>query len=374
MAELVVGLVCPMEDCVRKDERDCLRLQTAPLVRRIRLSSKCRIRPELRFEDRFEPAVDPIAVVRLDRYVPVGRGRETGRHDGILPIHDQNIVRVVKVVFGDMSVRGYEFSFGSHRFDASHREARLPGMLNVDDCPRFAVEIEQAGFRQRGEAEIPDRRAAQTLVLQLHFPVQNPALEKHVGEAASAGPLDLSGHAVQQPVPVAVNGADEHQIVAVVGLLPADFLVVSQVEQRQEADAELLAVGLVERKGPVEHGQDAQRVAVVGNRVPMVNDQLRLGMQFLDFIEILNGNGLALDEKDIIVLPVLGALDDPDMVTVDVAGQQIPVDPDRGLDRERVGRALVEIVHAGSHALHLRADFVLIAERLRGEEQNASVF
>ena len=95
-------------------------------------------------------------------------------------------------------------------------------------------------------------------------------------------------------------------------------------------------------------------------------------MQFLDFIEILNGNGLALDEKDIIVLPVLGALDDPDMVTVDVAGQQIPVDPDRGLDRERVGRALVEIVHAGSHAL--RADFVLIAERLRGEEQNASVF
>ena len=106
----------------------------------------------------------------------------------------------------------------------------------------------------------------------------------------------------------------------------------------------------------------------------MVNDQLRLGMQFLDFIEILDGNGLALDEKDIIVLPVLGALDDPGMVTVDVAGQQIPVDPDRGLDRERVGRALVEIVHASSHALHLRADFVLIAERLRGEEQTASVF
>ena len=106
----------------------------------------------------------------------------------------------------------------------------------------------------------------------------------------------------------------------------------------------------------------------------MVNDQLRLGMQFLDFIEILNGNGLALDEKDIIVLPVLGALDDPGVVTVDVTGQQIPVDPNRGLDRERVGRTLVEIVHAGSHALHLRADFVLIAERLRGEEQNASVF
>lgn len=327
MAELVVGLVCPMEDYVRKDARGCLQTQTAPRVRKIRLSSKCRIRPTLRFENRFEPAVDSIAVVRLDRYVPVGRGRETGQHDGILPIHDQNIVRVVKIVFGDMSVRGYEFSFGSHRFDASHREARLPGMLNVDDCPRFAVEIEQAGFRQRGEAEIPGRGAAQALVLQLHFPVQNPALEKHVGEAASAGPLDLPVHATQQPVPVAVNRTDEQQVVAVVGLLPADFLVVSQVEQRQEADAELLAVGLVERKGPVEHGQDAQRVAVVGNRVPMVNDQLRLGMQFLDFIEILNGNGLALDEKDIIVLPVLGALDDPDMVTVDVAGQQIPVDP-----------------------------------------------
>lgn len=195
MAELVVGLVCPMEDCVRKDERGCLRLQTAPLVRKIRLSSKCRIRPTLRFENRFEPAVDPITVVRLDRYIPVGKGRETGRHDGILPIHDQNIVRVVEIVFGDMSVRGYEFSFGAHRFDAPHREARLPGMLNVDDCPRFAVEVEQAGFRQRGEAEIPDRRAAQTLVLQLHFPIQNPALEKHVGEAASAGPLDLPAHA-----------------------------------------------------------------------------------------------------------------------------------------------------------------------------------
>ena len=125
MAELVVGLVCPMEDCVRKDERDCLRLQTVPLVRKIRLSSKFRIRPELRFENRFEPAVDPIAVVCLDRYIPVGRGREAGRHDGILPVHDQNIVRVVKVVFGDMSVRGYEFSLGAHRFDALHREARL---------------------------------------------------------------------------------------------------------------------------------------------------------------------------------------------------------------------------------------------------------
>ena len=374
MAErVVVGLVCPMEDC-QKDERDCLHLQTAPLVRKVRPSSKCRIRPELRFENRFEPAVDPIAVVYLGRYVPVGRGREAGRHDGILPVHDQNIVRVVEVVFSDMSVRGYEFSFGAHRFDAPHREARLPGMLDIDYCPRFAVEIEQAGFRQRGEAEIPDRRAAQTLVLQLHFPIQNPALEKHVGEAASAGPLDLSGHAAQQPVPVAVNRADEHQIVAVVRLLPADFLVVSQIEQRQEADAELLAVGLVEREGPVEHGQDTQRVAVVGNRVPVVDNQLRLGMQLLDFIEILDGNGLALDEKDVVVLPVFGALDDPGMVAVDVAGQQIPVDPDCGFDRERVGRALVEIVHTGSHALHLRADFVLIAERLRGEEQNAFVF
>lgn len=52
-----------------------------------------------------------------------------------------------------------------------------------------------------------------------------------------------------------MNGADEHQIVAVVGLLSADFLVVSQVEQRQEADAELLAVGLVEREGPVNTGR-----------------------------------------------------------------------------------------------------------------------
>ena len=101
-----------MEDC-QKDERDCLHLQTAPLVRKVRPSSKCRIRPELRFENRFEPAVDPIAVVYLGRYVPVGRCREAGRHDGILPVHDQNIVRVVEVVFGDMSVRGYEFSFGS---------------------------------------------------------------------------------------------------------------------------------------------------------------------------------------------------------------------------------------------------------------------
>ena len=104
-----------------------------------RLSSKCRIRPELRFEDRFEPSVDPITVVCFGRYVPVGRGREAGRHDGILPVYDQNIVRVVEVVFGDISVRGYEFSLGAHRFDAPHREARLPGMLNVDDCPRFAV-------------------------------------------------------------------------------------------------------------------------------------------------------------------------------------------------------------------------------------------
>ena len=106
----------------------------------------------------------------------------------------------------------------------------------------------------------------------------------------------------------------------------------------------------------------------------MVDNQLRLGMQFFDFFEILDGNGLALDEKDVVVLPVFGALDDPGMVAVDVAGQQIPVDPDCGFDRERVGRALVEIVHTGSHALHLRADFVLIAERLRGEEQNAFVF
>lgn len=68
---------------------------------------------------------------------------------------------------------------------------------------------------------------------------------------------------------------------------------------------ELLAVGLVEREGPVEHGQDTQRVAVVGNRVPMVDNQLRLGMQFFDFFEILDGNGLALDEKDVVVLPVL---------------------------------------------------------------------
>ena len=79
-----------------------------------------------------------------------------------------------------------------------------------------------------------------------------------------------------------------------------------------------------ERPRQATDGIRSAPFAVVGNRVPMVNDQLRLGMQFLDFIEILNGNGLALDEKDIIVLPVLGALDDPGMVTVDVAGQQIP--------------------------------------------------
>lgn len=374
MAErVVVGPVCPMEDCIGKTRGAvCKRRQPlacGEFVFRRNFGSEV-----LRFEDRFEPAVDPIPVVCFGRYVPVGRGREAGRHDGILPVYDQNVVRVVEVVFGDMSVRSYEFSLGAHRFDAPHREARLPGMLNVDDCPRFAVEVEQAGFRQRGEAEIPGRGAAQALVLQLHFPVQNPALEKHVGEAASAGPLDLPAHATQQPVSVAVNRTDEQQVVAVVRLLPADFLVVSQIEQRQEADTELLAVGLVEREGPVEHGQDAQRVAVVGNRVPVVDNQLRLGVQFLDFIEIFDGNGLALDEKDVVVLPILGALDDPGVVAVDVTGQQIPVDPDRGLDRERVGRTLVEIVHAGSHALHLRADFVLIAERLCGKEQNASVF
>lgn len=80
-----------------------------------------------------------------------------------------------------------------------------------------------------------------------------------------------------------MNRTDEQQVVAVIRLLPADFLVVSQIEQRQEADTELLAVGLVEREGPVEHGQDTQRVAVIGNRVPVVDNQLRLGMQFLDF-------------------------------------------------------------------------------------------
>ena len=122
-------------------------MQTAPLVQEIRPSSKCRILPVLRFENRFDPAVDSISVVYFGRYVPVGRSREAGRHNGIPSVHDQNVVRVIEIVLGDMSVRGYEFSFGTHRFDASHREARLPGMLDIDYCPRFPVETEQLGLR-----------------------------------------------------------------------------------------------------------------------------------------------------------------------------------------------------------------------------------
>ena len=102
------------------------------LVRQKRLAP-ARYNWALRFENHFEPAVDPIWPYISAGTSREGCGHETGRHDGILPVHDQHVVRIVEIVFGDMAVR---FSFGAHRFDASHCEARL-----FDGIKRYRIYV-----------------------------------------------------------------------------------------------------------------------------------------------------------------------------------------------------------------------------------------